>query len=71
MLTSARDQPYAAVIMAVDDVSVDLVNIDHVNIDQVNGQRVHGQASWVPRVSVTGVTDGRGPRAKLVLKRKR
>ena len=31
MLMSARGQPYADVIMAVDDVSIDLVNIDQVN----------------------------------------
>ena len=44
MLTSARGQPYADVIMAVDDVSIDLVNIDQVN----GSTRVHGQESAGP-----------------------
>ena len=49
MLTSARGQPYADVIMAFDDVSVDSINIDQVNGRL--GSMAKGQLG--PHVSLT------------------
>ena len=40
-MLSARGQPYADIIMAVDDVSVDLVNVDQVNGSTARSVGVH------------------------------
>ena len=65
MLTSARGQPYANVIMIFDDISVDSVNIDQVN-DQL-GPRP-GSAGPICRSQC--VTDRRDPHVSSRLKKK-
>ena len=56
IIASARSQPYADIILAVDDVRIDLVNVDQVN----RSIGVCGQGQLGPHVghsaSLTGGT---------------
>ena len=67
LLMSARGQPLADVIMAIDDVSVDLVNIDQVN----ESTRVHVHESVGPTCRSLGVTDRQDPHVRLGLKKRK